>query len=476
MHIKVLGNDKNSWLITCFLAAQHKDDVSISIYTGAANNPQVERCSETYGSLIRRYLFALDIDESIFAEACQALPHMATEYANWNLSGPYSSFHLPLSHQLDQLKYPEFLSCIKSRVVEKSALPHPDIFHFNTVLANQGRAPYSLQSFPFDAEYGFYLNENRLLEFIKDHAMRHYSDVITIIEDSIDDDLLLSADLTIETRTSEAFDSTLFSNTHLSPCNKAIEAVIERSDTPYSPMQYRAFNNGWMYHICGVNKATVGIVFDEGLTYDEAENLVRQYIDELYTDNKPWAISSIAEKTCSAHIRRQAWHENIVYLGAAMGNLEQLGSFNHEVLLSSLFALSGLITQNAKHDVAAKHFNQHVAETVNSVIDFQLAMFGFAQRPGKSFSLDLRSRVAPTPTLARLLQQWQKSHHVPFDTVASKSLISAQQWTTLLCGLNAFASNEHTDIGNTQIQSLQLFYNACARNFPLLENSNKRLQ
>ncbi len=466
MHITLIGNKVENSIASCLLASQLEEEVDITLINCAQKTHHRTICSEAFGPLIRRFLNAMGISESKFISKTGALPHISSLYVNWTKSKFHPSFAIPFPHQLDELKHTELLSEIDRTKKQGQSLPHPDSFYFNQVLAGQSREPYSQYSFPFDSDYGFYVELNKLSDFLGNYLAANYGKKLNVVEEQDAKTCLENSDLIIDTRTLEQFDSDEFSNTLLSQCKRAIETDIENCEGSYSPMQYHAIEHGWIYQISGQNHSKLGLVFNDDLSVESAKSLLINYADRYFGCNN-LGVDSIHSIDYRSLVRKKIWQGKTLYLGPAMGKLEHLGSFNHDIFLSSLINFLALFKQSTDLNQAAQLYNQHMAETINSVIDFQLAMFGFANRIGKPFAFDLSTRKAPTPSLAHLLSQWQKNGCVVASDLVKSTLVSAEQWNALLCGLNVFGGKKESDQSNDEaVKARAKFYETCALNFP----------
>jgi hypothetical protein len=427
---------------------------------------------------------SLGIAEAEWMPAADATYKTGIAFHGWAGDAP-GYFH-PFAGGIDLNTQPAFHASALARRTGADVPAHPDRFFLNARLAAERRAPLPAANFPFNIDYGYHFDAQKVGHVLRDHAVArgvmHLAQLVTKVVISeggnvahleLDEGAPLTADIFIDASgfrsviAQEAlrvpflpFASNLFND-------RAVVMPTPRAKTLNAHTISTALSNGWAWDIPLTSRTGNGYVYSSRhLSPEQAEAELRTHL-------------GVGEAGEARHLRMrvgrvsESWSHNALAIGLAQGFLEPLEATALHIVIATLEAFLDAVDADGFTEAARAPFNAKVAARYDGVRDYIVAHYRLNQRSDDPTGYWAQARaVMPSDTLKGLMSAWFTGADLAaaIDQAGIARYYSAISWHCLMAGYGTFPDDARLvppgpDIDRIDMPKIDDFLQRCARNF-----------
>lgn len=420
--ILIVGGGSAGWITAALMAKTLNDRFSIeliesseigTIGVGEGTVPKI-------GTLFE----ALGISEGEWMPACHATYKTGIRFKGWSTRPGFESyFHGFYSHfDRDHVKALQFNSLLRRKKLDVHA--HPDLFIYNSYLADRSLSPVPPESFPFDVQYAFHCDAGLLGEFLKDWSMKRgvsWRDCRVEKSEKTDDGDLaavvtdkgerIEADLFIDCTGFGAFliekemGAQHISYSDVLFNDAAVTMATPALDNPKTMTTATTMSNGWAWHIPLQSRTGNGYVYSS--RYIDSEAAEAELREHLGAD---------AEDIEARHLKMRIgrldrpWIKNCIAVGLSQGFLEPLEATGLMLTQYTITRIVHHLLDNGGNDAARDAFNQEVGSSFDGVRDFIVAHYLTASRDDTQYWRDVRTNTQSiSDNLKAVIEAWFRS-------------------------------------------------------------------
>lgn len=374
---------------------------------------------------------AIGIDEKEFLKATKGTIKLGIEFNNWNKDGdsymhafgsigkkfPFCDFH-HFWQKAEQLKHGSnnidansfwdyslnYQAAKQSKFAPINNIPNTNLlglayaYHFDAGLYAEFLSKHA-------QNMGVKRVEGTITQVSQDHDSGFIKSLLLEDGTTIEGDLFIDctglAALLIEKALSTGFDDW----SHWLPCNRAMAAPCERTDTTEPYTRSTAHKVGWQWRIPLQHRTGNGLVYsDKYMSDDQAKETLLNNLD-----GKPLAEPKIvAFKTGR---RRKQWHKNVIAIGLSSGFFEPLESTNIHLIQTAAIRLVKFFPHNGINIEEVNEFNRQSKTEAEGIRDFIILHYKLNSRGDSEFWRACQRMDVPE-SLIRKIQLFQKTGKV----------------------------------------------------------------
>lgn len=447
--ILIIGGGSAGWMSAALLSKTLGDTVEITL----VESSQIGTVGVGEGSTpkICALFDALGIDESEWMPTCNATYKAGIRFQNWSVHPGYESyFHGFYSHfDRDHIKALKYNSVLRRARYDVHA--HPDLFLYNSYLAERQLSPVPPESFPFDVQYAYHFDAALLGEFLKQWSMKRgvgwrdcrikgarRDDRGAIAAVVSEDGECITADIFVDCSGFGAFliEKELGAE-HISYgdslFNDAAVAIASPPiDNPHPMTTATTMNAGWAWHIPLQSRTGNGYVYSTRyLDADAAEAELRAHIgtkgDDTEARHLPMRVGRL----------NKPWIENCVAVGLSQGFIEPLEATGLALAQFTLTRFVHYYLEQGCTEEARSAFNAEISAAFDGVRDFVAAHFLTASRDDTDYWRDVRAnRQSISANLQAVFDAWRSGEDLEqiLQSRRMTEYFSLHSWYYLLSG------------------------------------------
>lgn len=458
--VVVLGGGSAGWLVAGLLAAEHGNDLRITLIE-SSDVPTIGVGEGTWPSM-RDTLRRIGLPEADFVRRCQVTFKQGSRFDGWARGAAgevgdryYHPFMLPVGWG-DADLVPAWLATQPER-------PFADLVSPSVQVCEAGRAPKQVQTPDFGAvaNYAYHFDAGLFGQLLREHAVqrlgvRHVVDHVDAVltHDSGDraGDIAalqtqrhgaLQADLFIDCSglharlIGEHFGVPLHSEREVlfNDAALAVQVPYARPDSPIATCTIAtAWAKGWFWDIGLPHRRGVGCVFSRAhSSEDEAQAALQAYLE---------ATGAPAERPAPRLIRydpgyrQQFWVRNCVAIGLSSGFIEPLeASALALVELAAQRLCDDLPMTHAGMAAVARRYNDDFRYRWARVIDFLKLHYALTQRDDSDYWRAHRDPATWPERLRELLPLWRLRPPARHDFGRIDEVFPAASYQYVLYGM-----------------------------------------
>ncbi|WMW81347.1 tryptophan 7-halogenase [Undibacterium cyanobacteriorum] len=463
-NILIVGGGTAGWLCAAFLAKQLGSKHSHGIQIRLVESPEIGIIGVGEGSFpsIRGTLAAIGIDEAQFVRECQATFKQGIRFDHW-LHEPHHSksqqdsarhyFH-PFNQPSQRQGTPELLPYWLQGIAPKG-MPFAQAVSMQKRIADAYRAPKRSSDGDFlgPMNYAYHFDAALFAKLLAKHAknlgVQHLLGNVHRVEldreGAIDavhthEQGALKADLYIDCTGFRArligqalqsefhsVSDTLFVDRAL-----AIQVPYPHAQTPIASYTIStAQEAGWIWDIGLQDRRGVGYVYSSRHTDQAcAERVLRDYLQDEAVEFKPRLLE------LQLGYRPRPWIKNCVAIGLSGGFLEPLEASGIGLVEAATYLLAYLFPFNGEFDLCAQHFNHHMSQRYERIVDFIKLHYCISQRRDHRFWID-NADIATIPSSLRdKLALWKHRPPHRLDFNSDLEMYPTSSWQYVLYGMH----------------------------------------
>ena len=447
--ILIVGGGSAGWMTAALMAKTLGDRFAIELVESSA----IGTIGVGEGSTpkIAALFAALGVDEAEWMPACNATYKNGIRFKGWSSREGFESFfHGFYSHfDRDHMKALRFNSVLRRARIDVHA--HPDLFLYNSYLADRHLAPTTPETFPFDVQYAFHFDAGLLGDFLKTWSMARgvtwrdcriagcemdeAGEIAALLSDQGE---RLESDLFIDC---SGFSALLIEKEmgaqHLSASeilfNDAAVAIRSPAlENPPPMTTATTMPSGWAWHIPLQSRTGNGYVYSSRYGDSEsAESELRAAMGDAWQEG-----DALHLKMRLGRVDR-AWIGNCVAIGLSQGFLEPLEATGLALTQYNITRLMYYLTEHGSSQEARDGFNREVGDAFDGTRDFIAMHYLTATRNDTPYWRDVRAnQAAISGDLAAVFKAWRTGGD--FDTILRErrmtDYFSLHSWYYVMCG------------------------------------------
>lgn len=451
MRIVIVGGGSAGWITAAMLNAGLSAGARRPYHITLVESARVGRIGvgEATVPTIRRTLARIGVSEPDFVRAAEASFKQAIQFKDWSQIGR------AYMHPFDRHQAPgRDLFGLRWLQSDRSS-PFADIVSPQPTLALQGYAPKQPESQDFAGAlpYAYHLDAEKFADFLRDRCVRqgvshHVDDVLgaeldhegAIVALKTASGARLPADLYVDCSgfarllISEALGARFQSFEQWLLCDRAAAARIPHGAAG-DPVRIRpyttstALSAGWCWDIGLQTRRGVGYVYSsQFLSAEEAERELR-------------GLHHIGDDTPVRHLNfasgrvDRSWVKNCVAIGLSAGFLEPLESTGLFFVEEAAGYLLELLPPFGDFTASAEVFNRKMVDRYAECLDFINLHYCLTQRRDTPFWREVARPERTSPTLAALLERWERKPPSLLDFTDTQQLFSHHNYEYVLYGM-----------------------------------------
>lgn len=435
---------------------------------------------------LRQFFDRIGLAEQDWMPACNATYKLGIRFSGWSGREGFDSYFHPFPAQTDLHSARPFVEHCMQRRRGLDVPAHPDDWFLNTLLCTQRRGPAADYRFPFEAQYGYHFDSQRLGQRLAVNArelgVEHLLARVTAVrrgEDgrigslSLDDGSTLEGDFFIDSTgfTGLLMQKTLgvgFESFADNLFNDAAVVLPTPTDGSFTPQTSAvAMRNGWRWRIPLTHRVGNGYVYSSRYcSAEEAERELRESLGLLDAD--------VEARHLSMRVGQLArhWEHNCAAVGLAQGFIEPLEATALHLVQETV---ESLIDALERDDFGCRHredFNRRIRDRFEGVRDYIVCHYRASARGDTPYWQDNATNEALSESLRAILGCWLRREDVTVELQRRglEQYYTTLSWHCLLAGYGVFPAAgelqpDHAG-GARQVQRrTRDFLSRCALNF-----------
>lgn len=451
--ILIVGGGSAGWMTAALLAKTLGRDHQIEL----VESSQIGTVGVGEGSTpkIRALFDALGIPEAQWMPACSATYKNGIRFSGWSdRPGFENFFHGFYSHfDRDHLKALRFNSVLRRARFDVHA--HPDIFLYNSYLAQRRLSPTTPDHFPFDVQYAYHFDAALLGDFLKSWAIARgvtcrdarvkqcersaSGDLAAVVTDK---GIRIAADIFIDCTGFAAsliereMGARYLSYSESLANDAAVALRTDPDDNPHPMTEATTMRFGWAWRIPLQSRTGNGYVYAS--RYCDAAKAEAELRATLPGGAK--GVEALHLKMRIGRLERP-WIGNCIGVGLAQGFLEPLEATGLALTQYTITRFAHHLLEHGCTDGARERFNAEIGDAFDGVRDFIVMHYLTASRDDTQYWRDVRSnRLAMSDNLGAVLDAWFSGKD--FDQVLQQrrmtEYFSLHSWYYVMCGKGIF--------------------------------------
>ena len=453
-HIVVVGGGSAGWLTAGLLAAEHGQQLKISLI----ESPHINTLGVGEGTWpsMRNTLQRIGIEELDFIHTCDASFKQGSKFIGWCNGQSSDSYYHPFMSPVGYGNI-DLHSVWQAQAPLK---PFASVINNQSEVCQAGLAPKQIKTPPYASvtNYGYHLDATKFAQLLTTHCttklgVNHIQDhIISINNDS--DDYIQS----IETESGQTIKGDLFidcsgltglligqhygiknlSQKHIlfNDSALAVQVQYENDDSPIeSATLSTAVDNGWIWDIGLPSRRGTGHVYSSQYQTDEqAKETLTKYLSETIGTEKTQALS-FRKISFEPAYRKKFWHKNVVAVGMSAGFIEPLEASALALVELSISMISEQMPKNREQmAIIEKRFNQRFEYRWQRIIEFLKLHYVISKRKGKYWDDHKASDSIPS-RLQELLTLWKYQTPSRYDLPEQEEIFPSVSYQYVLYGM-----------------------------------------
>lgn len=497
--ITILGGGTAGWMTAIALKYRWDEKVEVQLI----ESPQIGIIGVGEGSTprLKHFFDSVGVDENEWMPKCNASYKNGISFVGWSSKPGCKSYFHPFASFVDKKTQSAFFynALLKRKGFDVETLP--DKFFLTAYLAENKLAPIAQESFPFEVDYGYHFDSQKLGEYLRERSIgmgvKHIQDEIDSVElDGLGNIEALTSntgdryksDLFVDC---SGFKSVLMQQSLAVPFVSFSDNLINDSavvmPTPQQEQLHvqtisTALNNGWAWYIPLQNRNGNGYVYSSRFT--DAEQAERELRDHL---------GSISEGVEARHLKLKVgrcekhWHRNCLAVGLSQGFIEPLEATALNLVANTIddfiatFEESGVL--NSENAANAKcltpkqlkqqdAFNQRVNHGFEAIRDYIVAHYVLNSRSDTEYWVHCREKLKVSPTLQKIVNCWTHGANLGQEIEQNRIATSytVTSWYSLLSGYGVYPEQSSLRLPTEEMKQHDMheteeFLRRCGLNF-----------
>ena len=449
--VVILGGGSAGWITACLLAKEWGADRITVI-----ESPEIGIIGVGEGSTpqLKAFFDHLGIEEAEWMAACDATYKLGIRFTGWSERPGFESYFHPFPSPIDLHTEPGFVqNCTLAR--RGFQVPaHPDSWFLATRLAEQGKRPHPVASFPFPPSYGYHFDAYKLGAYLRDWAAARGVTHLArkVVEVALDDAGNIAA-LVLDGGDRVAGD--IFVDCSGFRAVIAQEALGERfvsyADALWAdravvlptapPADFKpqtdsvALSAGWRFAIPLTTRTGNGYVYSSRyIADDDAEAELRAAVG---------ADPEVASRLLKLKVGRveRSWSGNCLAAGLAQGFVEPLeATALHIVIATALEFVQAYAGGGFTHRQRDR-FNASIAARYDGIRDYIVAHYRMNQRRDTAYWRDCATNQTLPNGLKAMMTAWFTHEDIAVANSqinGASAAYSAMSWNCLFAGYGTF--------------------------------------
>lgn len=486
LEIVVLGGGSAGWITACLL---HKAWVDQGIHITLVESPQIGIIGVGEGSTpqLKAFFDRLEIDENEWMPRCDATYKLGIRFTGWSDRPGYESYFHPFQSPVDLHTEAGFFGncALARRGFDAPALPDP--WFLAARLADAGKAPHSVETFPFEPSYGYHFDSHKLSAFLQDwgtargitHLERKVADVeigpdgdVTSLmcdnHERIEGDFFIDCSGFAGVIAQQALDGQFISFADNLLNDRAVVMPTEHSGAFKPQTDSFAMSAGWRWSIPLASRVGNGYVYSSAYISDE----------DAEAELRAACGSQAQARFLKMRVGRvqHSWNRNCLATGLAQGFIEPLEATALHIVVATALEFIEAYQGGGFTDAHRDAFNARIGAHYDGIRDYIVAHYRLNQRNNGDYWRDNRANQHLSQNLRAMMTAWFT--HEDF-TVASKAIYStpaylAMSWHALFAGYGTFPEPSKMqpapEDAEKAVRKASDLIETCAKNFPELES------
>jgi flavin-dependent dehydrogenase len=436
---------------------------------------------------LKSFFDAVGIEEYSWMPACGATFKSGIRFDDWSRVPGFESYFHPFLTQFDRdhIRALAYNSELRRRGVDVHA--HPDLYCYSAYLADRALCPVPPHSFPFDVQYGYHFDANRLAAFMKasaqargvicrDGLARHVrrderGDVSSV---ELDDGATIAADFFIDcsgfasviTKNALGISYETYSDALLN--DRAVTFVTPPVPVAASHTTATALPCGWAWHIPQQERTGNGYVYSSAYrSEDQAASELAAHLGIAENAMTPRTLRFSTGRATTV------WNRNTLAVGLAQGFLEPLEATALALVQLTLARFIRYWRAGQGNARYASQLNDEIADAYANVKDYLHTHYLTSNRDDSGYWRACRANgSAISPRLKAVIETWFSGGDIApvlHETGLGRHY-KLNSWLYLLSGMGIYprgvaltpASREQLD--KVPLASIRDFFERCTLN------------
>lgn len=497
--IVILGGGTAGWITAnAFIRRWGENGVDVMLI----ESPEIGTVGVGEGSTPRLKVFMSEIgvEESAWMPPCKATYKNGISFVNWSTKPGFERYFHPFVSQVDTFTTTAFFFNTMARRRGVDVCAHPDRFSLTARLSENRQGPIPDERFPFDNDYGYHFDAQRLGDYLKEVAKSrgvvHLQGRVTGFNLAADGDITslsleggnhIGADFFVDCSgfrgalIQEAlrvpfkpFSENLFNDSAIVMATKQTESI--GAQTISTALKY-----GWAWEIPLTNRIGNGYVFSSAYcSPGDAETELREYLGLLDSDAEARHLKMKVGRL-ESH-----WHRNCLAVGLSQGFIEPLEATALNVVCNTVYRFMDTVdAEGFSSSHGCSVFNDKVNEDFERVRDYIVAHYVLNSRRDTAYWVENAQNTNISDTLKEILAIWTSGQNLSREIESGKirSAYTPRSWYCLLAGYGRYPEvkavpRENEMRSRIDMTKVDEFIRRCALNFrsqnALLQDLNVR--
>jgi hypothetical protein len=482
MRIIIVGGGTAGWMAANLFA---KRWAHLPIQITVVESPDIKTVGVGEGSTptLQQFFKQLNILDEDWMPHCNATYKYNIKFSGWSPGSGIDSYNHPFFTQLDTFTERPFTVNCYTRRLGLDVITQPDTFFFNSYLTEHHKLPYTPDNFPFEINYGYHFDSQKLGQFLMGHAKKlaveHKLltvDTVTLADNGDIKELhgskgeVVKGEFFVDCTgfRSQLLQQTLgvtFNSFNDNLFNDAAIVLPTQVHNAKFETQSIAMSNGWRWQIPLTHRQGNGYVYSKDFqSPDKAEQELRQSLGLLDSDVEAMHLNMKVGQV------NKHWHKNCLALGLSQGFIEPLEATALHLVQISIESFMDRFQNGNYQETDRDEFNQLTKARFDSVRDYIVAHYKLNTRNDSDYWRANRDNNNLSDSLLQLLDTWFTNGDVAQEikTQNAHSHFGNASWHCLLAGYGTFpqlAANQPGTGDQFHEHQLHRFLHGCLLNF-----------
>jgi len=489
----IVGGGTAGW-ITANILAHTCDDVEITLI----EDPSIPTIGVGEGSTpaLKSFFELLGIPEIRWMSECDATYKVGIQFDDWSNVDEEDYFH-PFPSIIDNHTLPAFFYNARLRASGKDVTANPSAYFLAAKLAEEHRAPVEKEAFPFEINYAYHFDSNKLGKVLREHAL---SLGVIWKKDTVNEvNVAQSGHIdTIRTASGQVFradmffDCTGFESLLLRKALKVefkdftemlindSAAVVQTAATSLhreSKTLSKALKSGWKWRIPLASRTGHGYVYSKNFTSTsevESELLSSMSYDDKVQITDIRHLSFVTGRVCSH------WKENCLGVGLSQGFIEPLEATALFLVQQTAAKFADLWRSGQRTKSAQTQFNSQINNLFDGIRDYVVLHYRLSKRSDTDYWNAAREDIKVPERIRELLNQWERGADIiPFlRSNGLDQFYPVASWYAILSGHKHFPvqlDSFEEKLSRFPPGKVQTFIKRCTLNYPTHSQALARL-